>query len=293
MKMKSKQKNYLNRTCIAICILLFTLVFIRPVYVEAGTPAIVKIPSGSDAGLDKYDITGDGIPDSIKAFSDYDEYDYYYLYVTVNGRTAYKTELNEEYASFEAKIIHLKNGRTFLYLANNFMENNSSYKIYKYSNGLFKPIINLNSNVGKQSYGTYFGNIILKVSGNTLKVYGTHHSYTLGKVSVRHEYVYKNGVLKLSPATGYIRKITQKKNNKLISSRTLTVKKSLTAYKSATSNKKYFTLRKGQKVTVDKIYYSKKSGLRVRTKYKKKYGWIKCSKKKNNGYFKYIYLPIL
>ncbi len=288
-------KNLLNRITVISCFLLLGILFIKPVNVFAETPKVVNLPCGKDKNFRQYDITGDGVKDNIQVYSDYlndpadDGNEDYTGIVAVNGKVALTFTINEEYDFYNAQLIVLKNGAKFLYLVDDVSEDIGTHTIYKYSKGSFHKIIALEGSHGCPKYGYPLHFVQFKVSNNTLKAYATLYSYTLGKINTRFEYVYSKGTLKKSPTTGWINKITQKKKGKLISSRTLEVNKSLTAYKSSTSNKKAFGLKKGNKVSVDRIYFSSKYGMRVRVKYKKKYGWIKGSTSKKNGYFKYIY----
>ncbi len=289
-------KKIFNQFTLMFCFLLFGIILVRPVNVSAVTPAVVNLPDGEDKSFNKYDITGDGSKDTIRVYYGYapeanpeDDPEYQGI-VTLNGKTALTFRVDEEYNFYNAKLIVLKNGAKFLYLKSDVIEDSASYGIYKYSGGSFRKILNLNAYYGNDKYGDNLAITSLKVSGNTLKVYARQSSYTTGLTNSKFEYVYSKGTLKKKPSTGWITKITQKKSGKLVSSRTLVVNKKLTAYTTSTGKKKAFVLKKNNKVYVDRIYYSSKYGMRIRVKYKKKYGWIKCSTKSKNGYFKYIYM---
>ncbi len=248
------------------CIMV-VLTMVTPVSAAASVKLI-------EAGCETkdYDVTGDGKKDKFLYASSYDDNDMPYGYFMVNGKRAGTFTIDEEYSAFSTSLISLKNGKKFLLVEHNFSEDTPECDIMVYSKGQFKKIAKVNDCVGDTKYGYAFRIKKAAATDNTVNFDCTHANYTFGDLVVRYAYTYKDGKLVKKSSTG---KVVSAKTSKTLK---FTAAKAVPAYKSATSNTKSFTIKKDGKVTISKISYTSKAGVRVYVKYGKKSGWVKCSK---------------
>lgn len=220
-----------------------------------------------------YDITGDRRNDKIKILLRgrcYSSYSYYTI--QVNGRTVYTSPKNLGLYGIRANYIKLDNGKVFLcveeYSGGEFP---SGGKILRYSRGKMVSTLNFKDTTLGQMY-------FKSVSRNTIKCgYGTGHSATTGDSYVIYSYKYVNGKF---IRTGNIAGIKIRKQSNdyrysnYSSSTRLTVNKNIIVYKDTGAKRKYFTLKKGNHIVLDKVYFNG-SYTRYRIRYGNKIGWIK------------------
>ncbi|MEY8460021.1 hypothetical protein AALA69_02675 [Eggerthellaceae bacterium 24-137] len=214
------------------------------------------------------DITGDKKADTVRI-----TFDDYAVRVKVNGKTAYtKKNLGPDF--MEAKIITLKNGKSFLYYTTGGASNDYN-QLLKYSSGKMKSVIGSNK-LFPSKVATHPSFTISKVSGNTVFVDAWGMLYSTSATQATFKYVYKNGTLKRASNTTAVKSVSGKK--------TLKAARSMKAYTSAKCTKGKFTIKKGQKVAFKKIYTNGKT-VSFQVKAGGKTGWIKAiSRSQYNKY---------
>lgn len=248
-----------------------------PQTVLAANPQTVNLKTNKT--YKSYDITGDKKKDTIRVdilkHSGYDYYDS--LSVKINGKTAYSFKnkyfyANNGYTEVSVKLYTLKNKKPFLYLyaqADN--GDGAVCGVFQYKGGKLKQIINFQTLF--KSYGGHNLGEVVSIKGNTITTRFYVMSYVLGPCYVQYKYTYKNGTLKRTSAITNFEKIYSYGKP----TTTFYANKALTAYTSAKSSNKAFTIKRGEAVKVDKCYMSG-GKMRVRIEYKGKYGWIKAVK---------------
>lgn len=254
--------------------LMFLLCMAVPVRAAAANPREVKLRAGKT--YSSYDITGDKKADTIQI--NRTGIQYYKgrvsyikgLTVSVNGKTVYSFD-NQFYYDVTAKLYTLKNKKPFLYLyAQSDNGDGPVCGVFQYKNGTLKQVINFQT---FYKYGMHRSGKVKSVSGNKMKVTFSVMSSALSSVDIEMEYKYKGGTLKLVSRTGKATCYAMQRSGYL------TARKKITAYKSATSAKKAFTIAKGTRVRVTNCYIK---GSNIRYKVKSlsngKTGWIKSPK---------------
>lgn len=240
----------------------------RPVGACPGVQQYVEL-GDFDSNYSEYDITGDGMADSLDtAFDGYDDY-FSRCRIYINGKPALSQDI---YPALGAKFyrIELKNGTIYL-AAIAWTDNGdlTSADIYQYKQRSLVKVASLNDNMKKIGFHNTVEDI--SASGNTVVVKYSLCSHTLGGIYYQRKYRFKNGKLTASVINS---KITGWKKQKK-----WTAKESLSVYKSVSAKKVIATIQKGEKVKIDKMYVNKKlTGcfFRVRTS-GGKVGWIKGS----------------
>lgn len=260
---------------VTMWVMLLLLCFAVPVKAAAANPQKVSLRAGTS--YTSYDITGDKKADTIQitqtGVAYYKGKPSYAkgLTVTVNGQNVYSFS-NDYYYNVNATLYTLKNNKPFLYLyaqADN--GDGPVCGLFQYKNGTLKQVINFQT---FYKYGSHRFGEVKSISGNKMTVKFFAMSYAMSSVDVELQYKYKGGTLKLVSRTGKATSYAQKLNG------SVTARKKIAAYKSATSSKKAFTISKGAKVKVTNCYIK---GTNIRFKVKRlsdgKAGWIKSPKK--------------
>lgn len=220
----------------------------------------------------KCDINGDKKQEKVRI-----TFDGSAVKVLVNGSVKYTNKSGgPDFA--QALLITLKNGRTLLY----YSRDGYDYKydqVLCYKSGKMKSLLDSEKLFPKSyAYLPAFG--IEKVSGNSLFVQVRNVSYSTGWTTATFKYTYKNGALKRATSSAAITSLGARTGKNA----TFKAARSMKAYTSAKCTKAKFTIKKGQKVEIKKIYFnSKMVGYQVKTG--NKTGWIKGQTQKQ--YFKY------
>lgn len=226
----------------------------------------------------KYDITGDKKADKIQFICensegyDSDYYDKFKVYV--NDKCVY--EKNAYYFGAESKIIKLRNGKTFLTLGLNSV--NEDYEIcgiYQYSNGKLKSVLNLNKTMVK--YGYHNWPSVTTVDGNTVSVsYGGMY-YSFGDAKFTFKYTYSDGKFKMKKdgTVNWVNVYTGDYNSK--NTKTLTTAKKIPVYKSTSAKKANASIPKNKKVKLTGCRYVDGKFF-VKMTYNKKTYWYKAIK---------------
>lgn len=247
---------------IAVFVFAIGFLFMKPHSVMAANPPVADLTL--ELVYRQYDITGDQKPDVIVV-------DYYrgIVSVMINDKTYYTFKMGES-GEVISKIYTLKNGTPILYLYSPDINYYGTVcGLFQFKSGKLVQVADL-ENLLKKGYESY--GEVLKVKGNTITAQVFIMSYTLGVSYYEFDYVYKNGTLKPKSTIGRVSKIFSQGGEV----KKLTVNRKINVYSSAKATKKVFTLKKGNKVVVDKIYHGA-YGEWIRIKFKGKTGWMKCA----------------
>lgn len=221
-----------------------------------------------------YDITGDGVNDTIQIRKrqttsiGYDNYSF-----MINGQEA--IYLTHDYYFYEdyVKLYTLQDGTVIVYVYLQGDNGDGPCALYVYGDGTLNRLLDFQTFF---KYGSHNTGEVLKVSGNRLKVKFFSMSQAFAGIDLKYTYQYKNG--RLIPVTKY-GKVKVYKNYKYGRGKKVTARKSFWLYKSATSSKKKIRVNKGQKFRVEKCYVN---GSKVRFKVKLtngRTGWVKSPKR--------------
>ncbi|MDO4273803.1 MAG: hypothetical protein Q4D16_09040 [Eubacteriales bacterium] len=263
-----KRKRFLN--CILIVLLLMGVTLIPSKLVKASPTSVNLTPNKKYTA---YDVTGDKKKDTVYIKTTEGKYGVCKsVAVSVNGKIAYKFT-NKNFWELKAKLYTLDNGQPFLYLYAVFDNGGGPVcGLFQYQSGKLKQVINFQTLM--KSYGIHQSGEIVKMNGNNVKARFYVMSYSLGPAYIDYNYVYQDGTLKPTSKTGsYYRVYTGGKTNSAF-----ITNKTIQAYRAAGSSQKAFTLKKGNKVTIDKCWVNGKQ-MYIRVKYNGKSGWIKASAK--------------
>lgn len=238
-----------------VCAVLFCM---KPVGVQASTMQTIntKRPCKS------YDITGDNKKDSIQTKWAFDKY----VSVIVNRKTIYKDKTPIEYAP-TVRYCRFENGTPFLFIESYGVNELAQATIVYYKNNKPKSI-----NLDFGAYGWLYGVSGLSVSGNSFTV---QYSTMLGSTGFTYmppcTFVYKNGDIKRKG--GYIYEVNSIGNYSIGNTSYAKTAKKLTTYNDTSTKTKAFSVKKGTRVKITKIYYNRKK-LLVGVEYKGKFGWL-------------------
>ncbi|MEY8460023.1 hypothetical protein AALA69_02685 [Eggerthellaceae bacterium 24-137] len=259
-----------------------------------------------------FDITGDGKPDVVKVTVEDESSPVsdYRVTVYVNNQRALKipkdgaTVLDawswgyEENIScdkgkenFPCYIVKLKNGKLFFSMQNN---------LYVYKGGKLKNVVNYKQMLGGgERYGDMKTGYVEKISGNNIYVRAEMNSLSLFFMQVQFKCAYKKGTFKPVSTTGelWVRMLRKNGSTPFVKAPTLKTRKAVTVYKNAKCTSKKFTVKKGKKIKLTKVYI-KGTAMSVKVKSGGKTGWIKMaktgkSKDLNNGWPPFKNLPYI
>jgi hypothetical protein len=238
--------------------------------VQAATASFVTLKDGKT--YTKYDVTGDGKKDTVSFKSEMKNVFTFRAYV--NKKCALTVELDDyPYYYTTIKLITLKNGKKYLYLHLAGDDDDGPYDLYTYKNGKFKKEVNLIKNVPNGYMPTPE---ISKVSGNKIYFKTTYCTDVVGGMRYNFTYQYKSGKLKLTSntfkVTGYG---ISSKGGIAKKAGTFSLAKSVKLYSKKTLKGKTFTLSKGTKVKVTKIYITSKTVSYYVKASNGKSGWLK------------------
>lgn len=260
-----------------ILFLVALFVLLLPVSANAANPKLVSLDSSKT--YTKYDVTGNGTKDKFKyvvARSYGSATGDTYLYLNGKKRNTIFTArgCNIKLVSFDKKNV---------FLAVNYSQHGGwALDFYKYSGGKFKKIYSESSFFKNSSYIGYRDIRIRKMSGKTLYItQGLRKGWDIQCVPT---------FKKSSKIISWDMKYTVKSGKIVLASRTATVNGSptftaLSTFKTAksapTSNYNSFTVKKGDKVKLTKIYFPS-GGKTAWFKIKKgsKEAWFQSSSKR-------------
>lgn len=218
----------------------------------------------------QYDFTGDKKPDKLRVSTNSQDSDSYgNCKVYLNGKKMFSIK-GRRYYEFRINRLELKNNKTYLAIIP--VTDNADIPgaaIYQFKSGKFNKVVNLDA---MSQIGYHNSAKVIKVSGNKITVEHCVMSYALGAITFNLDYQYKNGKL--------VQTTTKPKLTdfylKYIKKPYWTAAHSMKVLKNP-DGKRITTLKKGQKVKIDKIYLNAKHTkiyLHVKIKGGKS-GWVK------------------
>ena len=261
------KKSWIFSSMLALALFICLLPFQAT---QAANPQGVELTGSYYTG---YDITGDGVNDTIQIRKDRDRYGYHTCRIIINGQEAIR--LTHEYSFYDAqvKLYTLQDGTVLVYVYLQGDNGDGPSGLYVYDNGCLRELLNFQTFF---KYGIHNTGKVLKVSGNRLKVNYSSMSQAFALIDMKYTYEYRNGALHPTSKYG---KIKIYKNYKYSRGQKVTARKSFWLYKNAVSSRKKIKVKKGQTFKVMKCYVN---GSKVRFQIKLtngKKGWMKSPKK--------------
>lgn len=261
------KKSWIFSSMLALALFICLLPF---QVTQAANPQGVELTGSYYTG---YDITGDGVNDTIQIRKDRDRYGYHTCRIIINGQEAIR--LTHEYSFYDAqvKLYTLQDGTVLVYVYLQGDNGDGPSGLYVYDNGRLRELLNFQTFF---KYGIHNTGKVLKVSGNRLKVNYSSMSQAFALIDMKYTYEYRNGALHPTSKYG---KIKIYKNYKYSRGQKVTARKSFWLYKNAVSSRKKIKVKKGQTFKVMKCYVN---GSKVRFQIKLtngKKGWMKSPKK--------------
>lgn len=236
-----------------------------------------------DKTNNKYDVTGDGKADVIRASltTSRDNNDYGTLQIFINDVLAYNNTIGD-CLGWTVNLIHLKNGKTFFDITCIVINDHEEiHELFEYKDGKLVSIYDFLKDYSK--YTHFYGVNIRKVKGNSIYyVYNVQFLSLGGFKSYNIKYVYKDGKIKRTSNYYPIIYNSAYKNK-------WTVNRKIKVYKKPGNKKVIYTLKKGNKIKIYKVVYkNKKVYFQIKNKNGKgKTGYIPATTKyPRKKYFK-------
>lgn len=228
----------------------------------------------------EYDVTGDGIKDTVQAVMSFNKKTQKYSYkITINDVSVFEETGGEsEDAWWSLKLLSMQDGKVF------FAISRSSFNDYIVKHGLYEYVDGtLNWFYDMQRDGRYcdrYDVTINKVAGNTIYTNVSAQYYTTGWISYKVNLSYQNGTIKVMSNSSSIKYSKYRKNK-------WTANKKIKVYKKIGNKKSSYTLKKGDKIKINKIVsQGNKVYFKIKNK-KGKTGYIPAAKKfPSKVYFK-------
>lgn len=258
------KKHYFFSTMLALTFLLF-LSLLPSRTAQAANPPEVYLTGDY---YTNYDITGDGISDTIQIKRERESsYIYNGFSIKANGKEIFHLKNKTSYYfSSTVRLYTLKNNKVlvYIYLSENNLDG-PTCGLYMYKKGKLKKILDFQTffKDGRHNNGK-----VLEVSGNQLKVNYFSMSYAFAGIDMEYTYKYKKGKLVPVSKYGTVKLYNTRQEN------SVTARKSFWLYKNATSSKKKIKVKKGQTFRVSRSYVK---GSKIRFKVELmngKSGWV-------------------
>lgn len=252
---------------------------------KAEAAAIKGVELKSNTDITKYDVTGDGKKDTVRIECDKPD-----LYnegcgddwkITVNDRVVYRDDKKAYTESLTVLLYQMGGRRTYLEVQENVGANDdiSSHAFYQYQGNKLKKVCDVYEPIAKQIYTFHFFIDSVKVTEKKIVVSYVNQFSTTGYLFWKVSYLYgKNGWKR----DGNTFSVTEK--------RQLTVNRKLVLYQKAGGKKKAFSLKKGQKVKINKICLKNGKTYMQAVLPNKKKGWFQSPNKElpERYYFKEV-----
>lgn len=223
----------------------------------------------------RYDITGDGVADTVKFEKTENNDGSYYcaLDVRINGNVALNVK-NVDYDYIEPVLIQTKeHAYIFIttYHGNDYL---TLSKVYEYVDGKLKQRLDLDSVVGKIFY-QYSPNVY-DVKDEYIELSFAGQSNMLAKTSLRYRFqISSTGTLSVANKITSVSYSNKRENaGKIYTSKYLVASKKLQAYCSSTGTKKAFTITKGTKLKISHVAISGKTPRFYCATSSGKKGWV-------------------
>lgn len=226
------------------------------------------------ATFKKYNIDGKSGRDQIvlKAYVKDDNYSTLKVYVNKVFKGSCLIS-NHNYDITEASMVKTSTKDYFILVNSDIAEDDHMFTLFQWKNKKFKVVLNSDQTVKADDYINLLSSSITYskkkkrfsvrtfVDSNTLTAHNSTILYRIKK-----------------------HKVVRTSNNVTVPTKTFTAKKKLTVYKTRTSKKVKFTIKRGTKVKVTKYYdNNKKFRVYIKVISNKKTGWVKGIKNGISG----------
>lgn len=218
---------------------------------ESGYVKLGKLWSENKSKIyKKYDVTGDGIADKVKISFKRVGRDDGRLQIYVNGKSVYNY-IARESLGWDVGLVCLKNGKTFFDICSTVVSDDIElHKLYTYYNGKLNVAYDFLDDYSK--YATYYDMHVRKVKGNTIYTKTMIQFFTTGGfTSYNMKFVYKDGKFRRE-SNSFPIIYASTKNNKW------TVNRKIKVYKKAGGKRIIYTLKKGDKIKINRVVYKGK-----------------------------------
>ena len=246
---------------------------------DAKAEKVGKYEMSDTSSCSNYDVTGDGMPDTVN-FEKLDKLDgdaYQAFKVVINGDCVLYG-YNECFFNLEPVFIQTE-GHQYFYIALIGFNDVGTKRLYEYVDGQLKLRADLDKYMGKLYYNSSATVSSVKANSITLKVAGQTNMLASTNMSITYK-VGATGKLSLSSKVAKVSYSKLRFNGKrTYRSDYLVAKKKIQAYRSATGTKKAFRIKKGTKLKITKVSVQGKTPRYYCVTKSGKKGWVKS---KNN-----------
>lgn len=239
------------RNLMFLCVAMMAACMIQSKDVQA--TEVGKYEMSDTKSYSKYDVTGDGVPDTVKFEKQLDDdgYNYNAFKVIINGKTALYGD-NVYFYTLKPVLIQTE-GHQYILISLVGDDDDETKKIYKYVDGQLKECADLDEYVSKIYFHSSVTISSVGTSSITFKVTG--QSYMLARTNM--SFVYKVGATGELSLADEVTKVTYTKDRvnsrRSYKSKYLVAAKKIQAYSSATGSKKAFRMKKGTKLKITKV----------------------------------------
>lgn len=278
-------------------LLLFSFFLIFP-QTEVNAASITNVvpgkPGAGNAVTTSCDITGDGIPETIRTYYTWKDGYTDYFYIDVDGSNALSLNMADHlcFAPFVNIVVSNPENICIQILCHTDNDYTAFNQLFQYdaSAKQFSPLLDLHSGVTKACEN------VTAATDTGFIVKNHYQPPEIGWISWNYTYTWQNGIPVLVSDQNTVTSAVFK-NKKFTTERTLTF------YKTPGGKKKAFKLKPGKKVklkyikvTSNRMYagfkYGKKTGwLRIDNSYEKVYKYNRKSGT-TKGYFKKVYMHL-
>lgn len=260
------------RNVMFLCVAIMAACMIQSKDTKAAE--IGKYEMSDTRSYSSYDVTGDGVPDTVNFQKlDDDGYGTYHSYkVTINGNTVLYG-YDEYFYHIEPVFIQTERHQYF-YIALLGDDGDGSKKIYEYVDGQLKERVDLNKNLSKLYF--HSSAAVSSVGADSITFKFTGQSYMLARTNMSFDYkVGATGELSLSDQVTKVTYTNDRCNSKRsYKSKYLVAAKKIQAYRSATGNQKAFRVKKGTKLKITKVSVQGKTPRYYCVTKSGKKGWV-------------------
>lgn len=258
-KVKHKNRYFFPRIVVPITFLLLFCISFALAFKGLKSNEFVEDLKGEKALLknndvfSQYDVTGDGITDNVKVVIEEDvtiQSDSWNISIYVNDSIVFSEDRTSE-PYWNVQLIKLKNGKVFFDIDTALSNNDACiHRLYAYEDDDLKCVYDFQKYY--QDYAYSYSVNIVNVLGNTLEMEVYAQFYTTGKIQYSMNLDYKDGKV------GYFESTSDSftlKYNTISRENKWTANKEIKVYENVRTNKKAFTLKKGNIVKLNKIVF--------------------------------------
>lgn len=241
---------------------------------EAEAASVKGIELKNQKDIKKYDVTGDGVKDTIRIDCDKSDEMYDWMgddwTVKINNEVVYRDNPEVYTETLSVVLYQVSESRIYLDIQENVGSNDdiTSRAFYQYQDGTLVKVCDIYEPLSKHIYSFHFYVTGVKVTAKKITATYMNQFSASGYLAWEVTYKYQNGNWKKA---GNTYKVTEDKE--------MTTSRKFAVYKTAGGKTKAFTLKKGQKVQIKKICLkNKKTYLQLVLPNGKK-GWLKSPNK--------------